>query len=150
MVAEVRYSKDGKDESKKIMSFAAPDVYTTLSGYTSFPVDVNVVMKKEGNFWNWKAIESPNQKGTSSDGPAAATTNKTSNGRVLGSNYETPEERARRQVYIIRQSSVSSAIEFAKAQSPKGIEKALEAILEDASKIEAFVMKQAKLADKPE
>ena len=33
-------------------------------------------------------------------------------GRVTGSNYETKEERAQRQVYIIRQSSISSAVEL--------------------------------------
>ena len=33
-------------------------------------------------------------------------------GKVIGSNYETAEERARRQVYIIRQSSLGTAVEL--------------------------------------
>lgn len=133
MLAEVSYTKDGKPEKKKIMSFAAPSVYAALSNFKTFPVDVNVTMVKEGAYWNWKEIEVSNGAQTSGTTTKPAT-------RVTGSNYETPEERARRQVYIIRQSSVASAIEYAKARSPKGAEEGIQSVIETAKVIEAYVL----------
>ena len=134
MVADVKYLKDGADESKKIMSFAAPNVYAILEGLKAFPVDANIIQKKEGKYWNWKDIE----LGGKSNGSAGQPASKPA-GKVLGSNYETSDERAKRQVYIVRQSSVSTAVELFKAKFPKGVEATTEEVIEEAKKIEAYV-----------
>lgn len=133
MVAEVAYLKDGAAESKKVMSFAAPNVYAILEGLKAFPVDVNVVQRKEGKYWNWKDIEIGGKQ------TSGSTTTSKPVGKVIGSNYETSEERAKRQVYIVRQSSVATAVEFFKAKFPKGVEATMEEVIEEARKIEAFV-----------
>jgi hypothetical protein len=146
MVANVSYLKDGEPKSTKILSFAAPNVYATLEGYKNFPVDVNVVVKKEGNYWNWKDIESPGAKSNGTN----PSTSKPASGKVIGSNYETSEERAKRQVYIVRQSSISSAIELLKAQSPKGVEAKVQDVIEVAKEIEAFVLSTEKPIEVPE
>lgn len=145
MIANVNYLKDGSAETRQIRSFAAPNVYATLEGYKNFPVDVNVIVKKEGKYWNWKDIESPQQKegNIGNANPVRPAT-----GKVLGSNYETPEERAKKQVYIVRQSSISAAIELLKAKNPKGVEASIEEVIEVARKFEAYVF-DTSLADTP-
>ena len=141
MVAEVDYLKDGSQEGKKIMSFAAPNVYAILEGLKAFPVDANIIQRKEGKYWNWKDIEIG---GKSNSGPS--TPSKPA-GKVIGSNYETSDERAKRQVYIVRQSSVSTAVEFLKAKNPKGLEASMEDVIEEARKIEAFVFEMNDVTD---
>ncbi len=58
---------------------------------------------------------------------------------MLGSNYETKEERARRQVLIVRQSCLSTAVAFAASRQPKGVTCEAEDILVIARKFEEFV-----------
>ena len=133
-VATVNFTRDGKDESRKIMSWAVPKTYEKLVAFKEFPFDANVIMVKNDKtgYWDWIDIEvKPKGDNIGATKPA---------GKVIGSNYETPEERARKQVYIVRQSSISSAIEMAKAREPKGITKTVEEILADASTFEEFVM----------
>lgn len=68
-------------------------------------------------------------------------------GKVTGSNYETPEERAKRQVLIVRQSSVSNALDFAKISMKDPV--TLEDILAWAKEIEKHVFKDfSKVAKK--
>lgn len=66
--------------------------------------------------------------------PAAASGNST---RVTGSNYETKEERAARQVYIIRQSSISSAIDLLKDSKPT-----VEGVLNVAKQFEEYIFSE--------
>src|SRR3990167_2849709 len=62
--------------------------------------------------------------------------------RVVGSKYETPEERAKKQVIIVRQSSVAQAVASTATDTP------LDVILERASEIEKHVNKGLKAAAK--
>lgn len=68
-----------------------------------------MVKEKEGEFWNVKGIYG--EGGAPAQTPSAGTTKAplTPNASPK-SNYETPEERAQRQVYIIRQSAVNYAV----------------------------------------
>lgn len=112
-VAVVAYkSEQGKIEGRNVMSFGdSAEAFKTLSQATYGEVyDVTAVKKpgKDGKeYWNWISA-------TRSSGAAAAPTqqygNKAAGNAAPRSNYETPEERAQRQVYIIRQSSLSNAI----------------------------------------
>ena len=132
--ATVNFTRDGKSETRKIMSWAVPKTYDKLAGYKEFPFDANIIMVKNDKtgYWDWVDIE-VQQKGANIESTKPV-------GKVIGSNYETPQERARKQVYIVRQSSISSAIEMAKAREPKGTTKTVEEILKDASRFEEFVM----------
>jgi hypothetical protein len=102
----------GKVESKKLMSFgAAASTFKVLSQAQAGNVFEVTTVKNDKGYIDWT-----DAKQTTGDAaPQAA-----SNGAAVGtyskatpapkSNYETPEERAQRQILIVRQSSVSSAI----------------------------------------
>lgn len=107
--ANVSYKdRDGKTQGKKLVSFKFPDVFDVMSKAKVGEIyDVKPV--KEGNFWNWAAAVKLDTK-TASPETAKA---------VPRSTYETPDERAARQVYIIRQSSLSNAIEYFKLTENK-------------------------------
>lgn len=104
-VLQVAYRSDGKLQEKKLMGFSNPQVFKHIEGLTKGAV-VNVKTEKDGNgYWQWTAIEdgaSPSQSKPSALASAAT--------RVTGSTYETPEERAIKQKYIVRQSSLTTAI----------------------------------------
>lgn len=140
-IANISFTRDGKVEMRKIMSFGgSAKAFNQLVELKDFPKDVNVVMEKNAKgFWEWKSIETPTI-GVSNGSSNTGATSGQRPGKVIGSNYETPEERARRQVYIIRQSSISSAIEYFKAQSPKGFEGGISDVLEVAKDFENYVM----------
>ena len=96
----------GKVEGKKIMSFTNKDVFDALNG---LPGGTQVTVTSEKNeksgYWDWTAVT---VGGVAQDKPA---TPKTSGGNPTPkSTYETAEERAARQVLIVRQSSLSAAI----------------------------------------
>lgn len=92
-----------------------------------------MVKEKEGEFWNVKAIY--NGDTAPSQAPSSGTTKAPSPTPSPKSNYETPEERAKRQVYIVRQSSISSAVEAATLLKLKSKED----ILNLAKYFEAYV-----------
>lgn len=100
----------GKLASKKIMSFVQPDnVYKALADAKSGDVfNIKSHKNMETGFIDWddaeavapgNAIPVPQQEQKSM--PASKST------------YETPEERAKKQVYIVKQSSVTAALKFA-------------------------------------
>jgi hypothetical protein len=98
-------NSDGKLSEKKLMSFGGgADVYNFLK--TAEPAKYDVVTKQnDKGYWDWISI-SP--AGTV---PVAAKSGGSAS-PAPRSTYETPEERAQRQILIVRQSSLSSAIEF--------------------------------------
>lgn len=111
-IAEVSYLKDGKDEVRKVVSFGdSAEAFKSLIALKDFPTNVEVALKKNGKYWNWVGI------GPVSGEPKAAANDHPRGGG--GRDFETKEERARRQVYIVRQSSITSAIEVLKARGDK-------------------------------
>lgn len=102
---EVTYKDEqGQVKNKKIMSFSNPSVFNHIKGLAKGD-QINLRTEKDANgYWQWTGI--------GGDAPVAQETKPATGGRVTGSNYETKEERAQRQIYIIRQSSISSAVEL--------------------------------------
>ena len=102
---EVTYKNDqGQVANKKLMSFSNPSVFNHIKGLAKGDT-LNVTTTKDANgYWQWTGIGGEGEATQSA--PATKSAQPT---RVTGSNYETKEERAARQVYIIRQSSISSA-----------------------------------------
>lgn len=124
--ATVKYSQDGEDKEKKIMSFAQKETYNTL--VNANPGEVyEVKTVKDGKFWNWEKATLQGA-GTSSD--SGISTSKKSTG---GGTWETAEERALRQVWIIRQSSISSAATLLQGKGT------VNDVLEAAKRFEAYV-----------
>ena len=105
---EVTY-KDGfgKIASKKIMSFvkeskAAFDTLVDAKGGETFTIQQ--VKDAQDKYWVWTSAA----RGTAGAAPAATTVPATTNAK--GGSWETSEERAKKQIYIIRQSSLSTAV----------------------------------------
>lgn len=88
---------------------------------------------KEGEFLNVQSIVPSNAGGV-----AVAQESKSTPIASPKSTYETPEERAKKQIYIVRQSSIGHAIELAKHNSPKGNSSFTE-VLELAKLFENYV-----------
>lgn len=99
----------GKDFTYKLMSFVNKEAYTLLKDAKSgdeFLVDTN---KNDKGYWTWGNVSV-----LGSQVVTAKTPNKTPK-----STYETPEERAQKQIYIVRQSSLTSAIAMLAAANDK-------------------------------
>ncbi len=97
---KLSYAVDGKLRDRKIMSFDK-DVYAALKAASPGEMyDVEVV--KDGEFWNWKAVS----KAGSSAPEAGAGKYPAS----TGFSRETPEEKAAREIRIVKQSTLGYAV----------------------------------------
>ena len=106
--ATVAYIYNGEQRTQNIVDFANPSIFKQVQELIGQEVEVTLT-KNAQNFNEWSAVEVlGNQTSAASSG--FAETPKTT--RVSGSNYETAEERAKKQVYIIKQSSISNAIDL--------------------------------------
>ena len=138
---EVTYKDDsGKVSSKKLMSFANPDVFKTAQTWEKGDnVNINT-QKDDAGYWQWTGIlaegeVAPAPVASSAPAPQASAPSKST--RVTGSNYETKEERALRQLMIVRQSSLSNAVAtLATHDSPLTPDQ----VMALATKYEQFVM----------
>lgn len=134
-MAKVAYKgPDGKIEGKNLVSFDNKEVYKLLCDAKQGDLFDVKSEKNDKGHWNWVEA-SPAGKNTGAAGTAGAAKQASQTAR---STYETPEERAKRQVYIVRQSSVSAAIALAEAN---GGEAPIteEDIINSARKFEAYV-----------
>jgi len=136
---EVTYKNDqGQAQSKKLMSFSNPQVFKAAQTWEK-GTQVNVTTEKDANgYWQWTGLGG--DATVADNKPAAASSNNST--RVTGSNYETKEERAARQVYIIRQSSISSAIDLLKDSKPT-----VEGVLGVAKQFEEYIFAEKKGID---
>lgn len=128
---EVTYKgENGQVGNKKLMSFSNPAVFNHIKNLQKGS-SVNVTTVKDANgYWQWTGIEGEGAASAEAKptGGTVGTTN-----RVTGSNYETKEERAARQILIVRQSSLSSAVELL------GPGKTVEEVLKVARQFEDYV-----------
>jgi len=111
--AVVSYKQDGKVQSRNVVSFGDyKHVYDKMVDATQgdlFDIKLEKVLGKD-NVERWQWTEATVQ------GKAGVGTNKSPPGGAVTSprsSYETPEERARKQVYIVRQSSITAALTLA-------------------------------------
>lgn len=91
----------------------------------------NIVIEKEkneGGYWEVKGISVGGNDSTSVTTPAVKS----------GGNWETPEERAKKQLYIVRQSSLGHAVALSAANGGK--KTTPEEIIEIAEKFVKYVM----------
>jgi hypothetical protein len=100
----LNYSQDGKPQKpRKIVSFGASEVgYKALKDATvgqSFDV---TLAKDDNGYWQWKDVVP-----VAAGAPEVATAGSTGK----SGNWETSEERSRRQVLIVRQSCLAQAVQ---------------------------------------
>lgn len=113
-MAEIAY-KDlakGQVSSKKLMSFTNPEVYKTMTAAKNGEVYNVELIKNDKGYWDWTAVSVSTSVNTASGGSPEAPSKPSFTSPK--STYETPEERAKKQVYIVRQSSIGAAIETLK------------------------------------
>jgi len=107
------YKNDqGQAQNKKLMSFANPAVFKAAQEWQKGDV-IHVSTEKDTNgYWQWTAVGGADDTTDTGGSSAPATQGNAAKPatRVSGSNYETKEERAARQVMIVRQSSLSNAV----------------------------------------
>lgn len=109
--ATITYTYNGQNRKQTVMSFSNPAVFAYVSKIQA-PTNVAVTVTKNAKGYDeWAAVEPVTADAPASPVKAAGAP---SGGKVVGSNWETPEERAKRQLMIVRQSSISNAIEFIK------------------------------------
>lgn len=105
-VANVSYQQNGQARTQKILSFANPDTYKALQEYGPGDEAEVTVTKNAQGYNQWAKIE----KVSKDDAPKQAASASATGGKVLGSQYETREERITRQLHIVRQSSLANAV----------------------------------------
>jgi len=111
---EVTYKNltfDNKVEAKKVMPFGSKEVFSTLESAKPGATFTILREKDKDGYWQWIGIavgETKLETTMAADNPkpAQAAT------AAPKSNFETSEERATRQVLIVKQSSVSSAVAY--------------------------------------
>lgn len=142
----------GQTSSKKLMSFSNPVVYKTLVDAKKGEVYTIEMQKNDKGFWDWTAASTATGVNTASGGSPETTTKASGSSGFASpkSTYETPEERAKKQVYIVRQSSISAAIDTLKTDKKNPSK---EEVVSVAKFYEAFVFgldtEPVKLADIP-
>lgn len=107
--AEVVYSFNGQNRTQKIMSFSNPGVFAqvrTMKQGETYEVEV---VKNDQGYNQWAKLVA-----VSNEPAPGVAVGKTLPAGVAKSvsTYETAEERKIKQLYIIRQSSISNAIEM--------------------------------------
>lgn len=105
--AAVAYKdENGKVTGKNVVSFAHKNVWEVIS--KAQPNEsYEVKNEKIGDNWNWTDISKAGAALPESSKPASTSSS------TPKSTYETSEERAKRQVLIVRQSSLSTAVSYA-------------------------------------
>jgi len=128
---EVIFKNEANEvKNKKLVSFSNPAVFKAVQGFAKGDV-LEVETVKEGEYWQWKSIS----KVDGNKAITAPTPDKPA-GKVLGSTYATAEERAQTQVYIVRQSSISAALNLLPLSKGKPT---VENVLQIAKQFENFV-----------
>lgn len=122
------YETDGKTQERKLVSFNHKEVYNLLSKASSGDA-FNITLKKGDKYWEWiEAVPMGKEEVSASAGMPAK-------GKTSSGNWETSEERAAKQIYIVRQSSIANAVAFLS----KTTEATCDDVLEVAKKFEAYV-----------
>ena len=139
---EVTYKDEsGKVGSKKLMSFSNPGVFNTARNWEK-GTTVDVITQKDDNgYWQWTGVNIGGESQVAQQ-PTSKAAQPT---RVTGSNYETKEERAARQVMIVRQSSLSTAVSALGIGGKTPID--VNQVIDYAKVLEAYVLCTG--ADKP-
>lgn len=148
-IVEVSYKNltFNKVESRKIMPFGATaDTNKLLAKAQAGEFYEVEVVKNTAGFNDWVSAKLTDEA-TPDSAPQASPARKmesptsaASSGyatQPVKSTYETPEERAKKQIYIVRQSSITSAMSFFELNKAKSV--STQQVLEVAKEFENYV-----------
>ena len=141
-IAEVTYrslDREGKVSSKKVMSFNK--VYETASKVQKDEVYDITSEKDKNDYWVWTAMVKSDEKDVQAISASG------SNSRVSRSTntYETPEERALKEVRLARKNGLNVAVEYLKAT--KGAKFNVDEVITVAERFADFAIAGTALAD---
>lgn len=107
-MAEIAYKDLAKGQvaSKKLLSFTNPAVYKTMVDAKKGEVYNVELIKNDKGYWDWTAVATSTSVSTT-DAVASKPSGASASPK---STYETAEERAQRQVLIVRQSAIAQAV----------------------------------------
>lgn len=118
----------GQEHTYKLMSFVNKEAYNMLKSSKSGDEFHVVCNKNDKGYWTWQEVSVlGSQVKTAKANPSPRST------------YETPEERARKQLYIIRQSSLTNAIAMLQAAGDKKTPINVDTVVHVAQKFEEYV-----------
>lgn len=152
-MADVAYKNNsfqGKVEGKKVMSFGATEASFKVLAQAQPGETYEVsIVKNDKGYNDWVSMQKAGAEGAGNNGNGQGSqqTHAASSARANGavsparSTYETPEERAKKQVYIIRQSSFTSAVSMLGVGAKAPLNK--EGVFALAKEIEAYVLGNA-------
>jgi len=133
LTVQFRHLGTGQVMATKLMSFTNPDVFSTMKKAEVDSVwDVHSE-KNEKDFWEWKNV-SPSTDAGESEQASKSKRAPAIKANSAGRDFESKDERALRQVLIVRQSSITAALQL---PHPKG----LDDVLATAAKIETWVFR---------
>lgn len=118
----------GQEHSYKLMSFVNKEAYNLLKAAKNGSEFHVVCNKNDKGYWTWETV--------SVLGSQVKTTKANTSPR---STYETPEERAKKQLYIVRQSSLTNAIAMLQAASDRKTPINVDTVIHVAKKFEDYV-----------
>lgn len=136
--AVVTYMDKGEEKTRNVVSFgASSDAYHELKNAKNGD-SFNVELKKDGKYWNWVGA-------TRASGGAGSSGNENSSGSTgsktsFGRDFETADERAKKQVYIVRQSSITASLEWMKLNAVEA--PSVEQVIDVAKQFEAYVFEK--------
>lgn len=138
VVTVVYKNRDGKVESKKLMPFGDTKKTAEILGEATAGQIYEVDTKKnDAGYWDWlnPRVSSGDMSAPPSGGAAQPASRGTSSPEP--SRFESAEERAKKQVYIVRQSSLSNAVETLAVGSKTALDP--KKVIEVARMYEAYV-----------
>lgn len=141
VVTVVYKNRDGKVESKKLMPFGDTKKTAEILGEATAGQIYEVDTKKnDAGFWDWlNPRVSSGDMSASASGAAQPASRGASSPEP--SRFESAEERAKKQVYIVRQSSLSNAVETLAVGSKTALDP--QKVIEVARLYEAYVFDTA-------
>lgn len=110
---DITFTKDGGKSAKRTLVTVGKtkEVIEVFRQDGAVGKTYDVTLEKDGEFWNWVAAKEVPAGAAAAEGGAKTYQAK--------STYETPEERARRNVSICRQNALTNAVVFMTAKSNK-------------------------------
>jgi hypothetical protein len=132
---QLDYLSNGRASKKQIMSFT--DVFKTLLA-SQEGEEFEVTTQQDGEYTNWATATSKGIPTTpTTESPPTSERKSAKGATAFKSTYETPEERAKKQVYIVRQSSIAQAVAYLTAKTDESM--SVQDVLDVAKQFENYV-----------
>lgn len=139
----------GKVEGKQLMPFGAnAGGFNTLKGAQAGQTYEITVVKNDAGYNDWTAASLSDGTTPAQTAPAKAAYAPAAGPAANGRGFPTPEERAATQVYIVRQSSLSNAVNSLAAGAKSALDPAK--VIETAKIYEAYVLDIASSSSTPD